>query len=238
MKIFKTIIILDSFINYSNSYKALKELLKDVESLYDIKFDIQIYSRDNLVINPCKGCLNCFEHLICFQDETDDIGKLKSRISNSDVIIFVFPVYLNNVSGFAKNILDRLASWTHLFKLIGKKGIIISTSSFSGLDMIKFYMRSVCTSLGIEIIGELYLTKNNITNKKIIKHSAEEIYTYLTNEDLYINKDMLENYYDLFRKNIISQKIKYSDKEIEYITSRGILSKQYYKEFKKNNEKE
>ena len=70
--------------------------------------DIEHVKLKDMKINPCTGCYTCWTKTpgeCIFQDDMIDL-RLKFR--KADLIIFVSPLYIFNVTGIMKNFLDRL----------------------------------------------------------------------------------------------------------------------------------
>ena len=84
---------------------------------------------DQLRVSFCRSCNSCFVTGSCPLDATDDVGDLKRRLLEADVILFGTPVYLAGMSGVTKCVLDRIAFWTHRLELAGKVGMALVTTS-------------------------------------------------------------------------------------------------------------
>ena len=82
-------------------------------------------------IDYCRYCINCFTKGFCPLDSHDDCGMLKQRILYCDIFLFGTPVYLWQMSGIAKSLLDRISYWTHRFELIVKPCVTFSTTDTS-----------------------------------------------------------------------------------------------------------
>lgn len=120
----------------------------------EIKCDIefQLYNLNECNILNCIGCYECLNMKKCFLE--DNMEKLKRAMEESHIIIWATPVYMNGVSGIMKTFVDRLHSWTKLFYLRGKYGIVLSTSSHKVYDLfIKDYLVWMQTSVGLINIG-------------------------------------------------------------------------------------
>ena len=118
----------------------------------------------DLRIDYCRSCISCFLKGRCPLDESDDGGKLKQKMLGADVLFFGTPVYLWQISGLAKSVLDRISYWAHRFDLLGKPCAVFSTTDAShGLEVAKELAKSMRftgavvvdagtqTSAGIEI---------------------------------------------------------------------------------------
>lgn len=121
----------------------------------------------NLNINFCKGCSSCFKNGTCKMN--DDINMLKEKLLASDIIIISSPVFMNQITGCLKNIFDRLSLWAHTMQLIGKKGIIICTTSNSGLKETTKYLCKIALNIGLDIIGTITYNASTDSQEKLIK---------------------------------------------------------------------
>lgn len=62
-------------------------------------------------INRCLSCYECqlgSRHLTCVYQEKDDVQHIFDRLAAADRVIFGTPVYLMNMSGLLKTLLDRM----------------------------------------------------------------------------------------------------------------------------------
>ena len=82
-------------------------------------------------IDYCRSCIRCFMQGVCPLDRSDDMAKLKEKMREADILFFGTPVYLWQMSGIAKSVLDRISYWSHRFELIGKPCVVFSSTSSS-----------------------------------------------------------------------------------------------------------
>lgn len=73
-------------------------------------FEVEKVYLSRKVINPCKGCLNCWyvEKGKCIFD--DDFDSIQRKQLNSDYIIYVAPVYAGTFPSMAFNLTQRSIS--------------------------------------------------------------------------------------------------------------------------------
>jgi Multimeric flavodoxin WrbA len=237
MDIYKVTILLDSLADRSYTYTIINEILFNLENNYGYKFKKNILSKDQLNIQYCKRCFKCFKSLYCPIEGSDDMKYIKSGLLDADLIIFGLPVYMNNISGFSKNIIDRLSSWSHTNGLIGKKSIIVSTASHSGLLAVKKYMEAVCTAFGTEIIGEVFVTENSSRKAGIVEECVLKINAVLKGQANAVNSDLLDEHFTLLKKMTEEKQISFSEMEIKELTKRGFFLSNSFKEFKENAER-
>lgn len=189
----------------------------------EIKCDVeyQSYNLNECGILNCIGCYECLKMRECILE--DSMEKLKRAMVESDIILWATPAYMNGVSGIMKIFVDRLHSWTKLFYLRGKYGIVLSTSSHKVYDLyVKDYLGWIQISLGLINIGaynmcvdapaELY---SEDSDSIIQQYVRQTIINYKTNycKASQIHETMFEKLRDkiiaLRRKNPNSELVKY-----------------------------
>ena len=106
-------------------------------------------------IRDCHGCLTCFaEGRLCPVID-DDMQSIERAIIESDMVIFVSPVYAHNVNSIMKRFIDRISYGLHLLRYIGKYGLIISVASDNGNESVNAYLEMIMLYLGIKVLGSI-----------------------------------------------------------------------------------
>lgn len=163
-----------------------KRILEKAQQQYEGGIQFEIVTSDMVDIKPCKGCCNCFRHCVCTQDEIDDMAAIKQKMLEADFIIWGSPVYAHQISGQMKIVVDRLSYWLHLFKLAGKPGIVLSTTSSTGHMEVMAYLAKIMYHLGVKAVGGytaltklqgIFLDKSDMEKKA--EKAAEVICDYL-----------------------------------------------------------
>ncbi len=99
------------------------------------KISYECITGDQIRIEFCRSCGGCFKHGVCPLDQKDDMAMLKSKFLEADIIFFCTPVYMWEMSGLCKTVIDRISYWSHRFELAGKAGIVLaSTDTTKGPD--------------------------------------------------------------------------------------------------------
>ena len=106
-------------------------------------------------LKPCISCNNCFTRGVCVLDENDGMKQLKEKLMASDVVIIGSPVFAAHVSGDTKHLIDRLSMWLHTMPLIGKYGIVLSTTSSNNGDAVTDYLGRMMEGMGLQIVLRL-----------------------------------------------------------------------------------
>ncbi|CYX26513.1 TPA: flavodoxin family protein [Streptococcus suis] len=189
------------------------------------KTEVEIILRTsiNSKIKTCIGCERCFTNGKCTLDKytDDDMFVIKKEMLESDIIVWISPVYLHNLNADMKNFLDRIAYWTHMMRLVGKQGIAISYSDTNGEEYVYDYLNKIINYMGIRYgeggaiplgyLSDVEMEKENtrIANMLIDMVDDDENFKYKQNQrmlfDLYLKsylKSSVDNSESKFWKNI------------------------------------
>lgn len=180
-------------------------------------FEVEQINLSNYKINYCTGCKSCFYTGLCREDLNDDFTKLRVKIRNSRIIIFIIPVYFLNVPGIIKTVIDRTSFNTHLMSYAGKRAINIVVSTLTGGKEVLKYLYKYELNLGMYILNNIEVLERDVNNKIvdlayncIIDNSNKDLHDlnlelifkrnksfysrdikYLNNEDNFINNEIL-----------------------------------------------
>lgn len=228
MKMKKNIIVINGS-SHVNSITRI--LINDLLNRIRLKMgeqNIKVYNVHDLLF--CKGCANCFLNGICPLDNEDRMKKIKTDLMKSDIIILASPTYLKSVSGQMKVFIDRTSYMTHLFKLAGKTGILISTGSCNGVDETIEYLNFYAERIGLINIQKISLKKILDSQNKMEKkldEIVEKLYIIFHNKELHISQSS-ENIFQSYKQNY---KNMFTHFEQKYLYENGIDYCDNYKEF-------
>lgn len=168
------------------------------------KFETSFYKGSCCNINLCKGCRLCFNEGKCPLESVDDIRNIKRDMIEADVVLWISPVYANNVSGTMKNYIDRISEWLHTMELAGKLGGVIAITDKSGAEFVNFYNKNILTYMGCNVIIEDSIIKTRMeeTVEKKAKAIVNRIEEALEQEEQYFSNQDQEAYFSEFRKKI------------------------------------
>ncbi|NYT05499.1 MAG: flavodoxin family protein [Methanomicrobiales archaeon] len=116
--------------------------------------ETELIDAADLSIVPCTACDACTLTGSCVHD--DDVPLLLERLQGADGIVWGSPVYVDNVSGQCKILIDRLADAMHYQLLFGKYGCAVATTHTSGAGAVTAYLNHVLGYLGVVAIGEVH----------------------------------------------------------------------------------
>ena len=105
-----------------------------------------------LDIGLCRGCRVCFNVSEDKCPLKDDLLAVKSKMKAADGLIFASPVYVGDVNGIMKNLIDRLAHVCHRPEFGGKCAYFLATTGGSSTSHTIRTMQATI-SWGLHIVG-------------------------------------------------------------------------------------
>ena len=125
--------------------------------------EVDRFHVSGMKVRGCIDCRKCWSTgKPCVID--DEMQKIYESLINSDLIVFVTPLYWYSWSAQIKPVLDRLLPFMSedaRADLHGKKAVLVASagddreSCFEGL---LFSFRESCSLLGMDIAGEVVMT--------------------------------------------------------------------------------
>jgi len=151
-----TALILNPFLD------GMKESGAEVETVYTKK----------LKIGPCLGCFNCWLRTPGVCAQKDDMTAVLDKMRNVDIYVFATPVYFFNMSGWMKNLIDRMCPLFesimelrdgHCYQRLrdgygGGKVVLVSNCGWweaDNFDPLVEYMQKLCDIMSWEYAGAL-----------------------------------------------------------------------------------
>lgn len=153
----KKVIALHASKRKMNTYNLLKQI-QSILADYDV--EVEIISLYDLNIGDCLGCEKCIINDACVYN--DDMDLILEKMKAADGIILSSPVYLQQVSGRLKTLIDRTCMWFHRPVLYGKPILSVATTKGSGLKQTLTYLQSVAQQWGAMSVGRIGRTIRNI----------------------------------------------------------------------------
>ena len=77
-------------------------------------------------VNPCTGCVACGYEGTCVQN--DDMTSIRRTILDSDMIVFVTPLYYYGFSAQLKTVIDRFCAFNSSLTSKRMKSVLISAA--------------------------------------------------------------------------------------------------------------
>lgn len=180
------VILLNGSPRKRNTLAALNEFSVFLEKK---GFKCNIINLCEAKIEPCLGCLACFDKGEEFCPHHDDVKHIVAQIDATDGVIFSSPVYAFHISVLLKNLLERISHIFHRPRFFGKAATSIVTQGiYGGNDSIK-YLSFVEQMLGFKTVDgkvlmtiEPFTTKQKEKNSRALRKLADSYYEQITRE--------------------------------------------------------
>lgn len=149
------ILVLESSGNKNGSSNMLaKEFIRGAEENGNVITEFDVIHAD---IHPCLGCNHCGMNGPCVQK--DDYEKtLKNLIRQTDMLVFVMPVYYYNWPAQLKMVVDRFYSFTYELTRMRKKTSLIAVAwdnTDAAFEVVRAYYRRICEYMDFQDQGEV-----------------------------------------------------------------------------------
>lgn len=204
----------------SSTAQFARLILEHAAAIYEGEVDFEVITADQVDIKPCIGCLNCFRYCQCPQDKEDDMPAIKEKLLAADFILWGSPVYAHQVSGQMKTLIDRLSYWLHLYKLAGKPGMVLTTTSSSGHVEVLTYLAKIMRYFGMKVVKGYWiftdlqgLTLSGEDLQRKSKEAAEVMAGYLSGKNKVTASAVSEEIFKTMKINILASR---KEKPAEY----------------------
>ncbi|MFW9991721.1 MAG: flavodoxin family protein [Candidatus Odinarchaeota archaeon] len=125
----KVLVILGARKN-GNTHHAAQAMVNEMEKLGHVDAGY-LFLRD-YELKFCLGCRTCFDKGERACPRKDDLLMIVDKIKEADGVIFSSPVFVNDVSGEMKTLIDRMAFITHRPAFFTKCSFILTTTHSVG----------------------------------------------------------------------------------------------------------
>ena len=153
-----------------NTHRVIQEI---ADLLRPHGIDVRELSLARLRIDDCVGCERCIrETSACVLP--DDAGDILDLLTKADGLILASPVYVMQVPGRLKSLIDKTASWVHRPPLAGVPTLLVGTTAGSGLGQTLSYLEQVAVQWGAFPTGRIGRT---VTDRRPVQ--AREVGRFL-----------------------------------------------------------
>ena len=147
------ILVLESSGNKRGSSNMLaEEFIRGVE---ENGHEVSVYDVIRADIRPCLGCNRCGMNGPCVQKD-DYEHELKGLIKETDMLVFVMPVYYYNWPAQLKTVIDRFYSFTTELTYMHKKTALLAVAwddTDTVFSVVEAYYRCICEYMQFEDCG-------------------------------------------------------------------------------------
>ncbi len=102
----------------------------------------------------CRGCRICYDRGEAHCPNQDDLLAIKAKLLAAEGILFASPVYVDDVSGIAKNFIDRLCHVCHRPQFAGKAAYLIATTGSTRTSKTLGTLKLALQTWGVHVMGQ------------------------------------------------------------------------------------
>ena len=151
MKPMKNVVAVNGSPRRATTEKLLNEIAKLLEAH---QIQMTTINMGEYQVGDCTGCELCIRKTgQCHQE--DDAQKILAQLEAADGIILASPVYLMNITGRLKSLIDKTASWVHRSPMVGKPMLSVATTAGAGLKEVHTYLEKVGVQWGMHPTGKI-----------------------------------------------------------------------------------
>jgi len=209
-------------INSSMRKKATYSLLKRIEALLS-DFEVEFLSLRDFDIKACVGCENCLRRGNC--SIKDEANILLQRMSEADGIIIGTPVYLRQISGYLKILIDRGCAWYHRSPLVGKPILFVTSTQVTGSKQAMKYLDDISVQWGAINSGSISRTMFNI-DKELKPSSLAKFQYYLDDVNKKKYRPGLRQVLEFHTQKVLAVNILPLD--LSFWSEKGYIDKPYF----------
>ncbi len=157
-------------VNGSPRKSATHRLLIELADLLEVQqIQVSIINLSDHQIHDCVGCEICIRKTtLCFQE--DDSQTILSQLVVADGVILASPVYVMNITGRLKSLIDKTAGWIHRPPMAGKPVLSVATTAGAGLKEVHNYLDKVAIQWGMhptDRIGRSVMDQSPLSQAKV-----------------------------------------------------------------------
>lgn len=220
----KKILIINASIRRKSTYALLKQVETHLGS-YEVEFlDIKDFD-----VSPCVGCENCLRNGQC--NIRDGAQELLDKMSNADGLVIGTPVYIRQISGYLKLLIDRGCAWYHRSPLVGKPIFFVTSTQVSGSKQALAYLKDVSIQWGTIYAGALSRNMFNIEDAVPSKSVSKFLY-YMDGNNKQYFKPSLKNILEFYTQKVLAIHVLPLDHK--FWSEKGYLDQRYFYKCKIN----
>ena len=146
------IVVLESSPNRNGSSNLLAEQF--IQGAKESGHSVQIIDAAHGNIHPCTGCIHCGYEGPCSQK--DDMDKIRGKILDADMTVFVTPLYYYGMSAQLKTLIDRFCAFNSSIQRKHMKSALISVAWNNDnwtFDALKAHYQTLVRYLNLKDMG-------------------------------------------------------------------------------------
>lgn len=146
------IVILEGSPNQNGSSNLLAENF--ICGAEEAGHSVQVIDAAHANIHPCTGCIHCGYEGPCSQK--DDMGGIRQKILDADMMVFVTPLYYYGMSAQLKTLIDRFCAFNGSIQRKHMKAALISVAWNSDnwtFDALEAHYKTLVRYLNLKDMG-------------------------------------------------------------------------------------
>ena len=160
--------------NTSRALGIFRERLERASGDAGVVLEVETVHLGQAGISACRGCRACFDHGEERCPLKDGLLPLRDKILAADALVIGSPVYVEDVSGLIKTLIDRMAFFSHRPALYGKCACLLTTSGGRSTRHALRTMSVALTTWGAKVLGGDMLFLGALTRKEVIAEKYGE----------------------------------------------------------------
>lgn len=188
-----------SFAGENSHTKRASDMLADAvkEKAADkgMHVSYECITADQIRVDYCRSCTACFKEGLCPLDSHDDMGMLKEKFLGADILFLCTPIYMWEMSGICKSVIDRIAYWSHRFELAGKAGVTVASTDLSIMPDFSERFGAILGTTGLAVVNGITVRKYGSPNlrdademKALMGETAEKLLDAVSDPSSYITQ--------------------------------------------------
>ncbi len=132
----------------------IKEHLQKEAENHREQLEIETIYLGQANLQFCRGCRICYNRGEDHCPVKDDLLSIKARMLAADGVLFASPVYVDDVSGIMKTLIDRLCHVCHRPQFAGKVAYLVATTGSSRTGKTLETMKMAVRTWGFHVAGQ------------------------------------------------------------------------------------
>ena len=215
-----------------HTWDAAQSFLQELKKSADVQ--TEIIRLADFKIEPCKGCIICFDKGEQHCPHDDDRDAILEKLEQADGLILAVPNYAFQIPGTLKILLDRMGYIFHRPRFFGRWfSAIVVQGVYGGKDIEK-YLNFIGRGLGFNTVtGSIITTREPISekraqkNKEALTKHATRYAKALTKKNL-PNPGIMELMMFRMSRSGIKESLDSSYRDYSYFEEQGWMSSDFY----------
>lgn len=160
--------------NTARVMDLLEENLRAIADQNGFALTCERVSLARLALKPCIGCRACFDRGEAACPQQDELLALYERMRAADGYVIASPVYVEDVNGILKTMIDRMAFLCHRPALYGKRALLFTTSGIGSSRHAMTTMTKAFGTWGIKTVATMQLSLGALSSREQVQERYQK----------------------------------------------------------------